>query len=130
MRFTWMAIGALVALIPAAPATARPDAKPKVVSAWADADGGRTVRVVVKGRDQDDVVRGMEISWGEGQAEQGLSSCAPRDRDRRGKLARFELSYAYPGPGTYDVTVRVLSGGCGKRPQQRSAPRTITVRVD
>jgi len=129
MRWTWTAIGALVALVMAAPAAGSAGAQPKVVSAWSDATAGRTVRVVVKGRDRDDVVRGMEIAWGEGQAEQGLSSCEPGDGRRRGRLARFELHYTYPGPGTYEVTVRVLSGGCGKRPQQRSAPRTITVRV-
>ena len=130
MRLTWMAIGALIALFAAAPAAAKPGTKPKVVSAWSDDFGDRTVRVVVKGRDRDDVVRGMEITWGEGQPEQGLSSCSPGDRRRRGRLTRFELSYAYPGPGTYEITVRVLSAGCGKRPQQRSAPRTITVHID
>ena len=37
--------------------------------------------------------------------------------------------YTYPAAGDYTITVRVLSGGCGKRPQQRSAPRTLTVHV-
>ena len=129
MRWTWTAIWALVALMVAAPAAARPNAQPKVVSAWSAGGGDRAVRVVVKGRDRDDVVRGVEIAWGAGQPEQGLSSCAPRDARRRGRLTRFELTYAYPAAGTYEVTVRVLSGGCGKRPQQRSAPRTITVHV-
>lgn len=129
-----MAIWALVALAWAAPAAAaKPGAEPKVVSAWSVAGEGRTVSVVVKGRDRDDVVRGVEIAWGEGQPEQGLSSCeqSPRGREarRRGRVARFELAYGYPAAGTYTVTVRVLSGGCGKRPQQRSAPRTLTVRV-
>jgi len=118
-----------MALVMAAPAAAGAGARPKVVSAWSEAGADRAVRVVVKGRDRDDVVRGVEIAWGEGQAEQGLSSCEPGDARRRGRLTRFELSYAYPGPGTYEVTVRVLSGGCGRRPQQRSAPRTITVHV-
>ena len=129
-----MAIGALVALAWAAPAAAKPYAEPVVVSAWATAGEDRAVSVVVKGRDRDDVVRGVEISWGEGQPEQGLSSCERTrrgvDQRRRGRLARFELSYAYPAAGDYTVTVRVLSGGCGKRPQQRSAPRTIAVHVN
>jgi hypothetical protein len=128
-----MAIWALGALVWAAPAAAKPNAKPKVVSAWAAAGDGRAVTVVVKGRDRDDVVRGVEISWGEGQPEQGLSSCERTrrgaDERRRGRLARFELAYTYPAPGAYEVTVRVLSGGCGKRPQQRSAARTISVHV-
>jgi hypothetical protein len=129
-----MAIGALLALVGAAPAAAMPaNAKPKVVSAWSVAGEDRAVSVVVKGRDRDDVVRGVEISWGEGQPEQGLSSCERTargvDERRRGKLARFELSYAYPAAGTYKVTVHALSGGCGKRPQQRSAPYTLTVVV-
>ena len=129
-----MAIGALVALSWAAPAAAKPNAEPAVVSAWAAAGEDRAVSVVVKGRDRDDVVRGVEISWGEGQPAQGLSSCEQTrrgvDERRRGRLARFELSYAYPAAGDYTVTVRVLSGGCGKRPQQRSAPRTIAVHVN
>ena len=129
-----MAIGALTALGWLAPnAAAKPNAGPKVVAAWTTVGENRTVTVVVKGRDRDDAVRGVEIAWGEGQPEQGLSACE-RTRDGagergRGRLSRFELSYAYPAAGTYTVTVRVLSGGCGKRPQQRSAPRTITVQV-
>jgi hypothetical protein len=135
---TVMAIGALVALAWAAPAAAmpakKPNALPKVVSAWSVTGNDRAVSVVVKGRDRDDVVRGVEIAWGEGQPEQGLSSCEQSgrgvDERRRGRLARFELSYAYPAAGDYTVTVHVLSGGCGKRPQQRSAARTIAVHVN
>jgi hypothetical protein len=129
-----MAIWALVALACAAPAAAKPNAKPKIVSAWSAAGEGRAVSIVVKGRDRDDVVRGVEISWGAGQPEQGLSSCerTPRGADerKRGRLARFELAYTYPAAGDYDVTVRVLSGGCGKRRQQRSEPRTVHVHVN
>ena len=133
-----MVIGALLALSGAAPAAAMPagtpGAAPKVVAAWSVAGAERAVSVIVKGRDRDDVVRGIEIAWGEGQPEQGLSSCgrtARTARERgRGKVARFELSYAYPAAGTYAVRVQVLSGGCAKRPQQRSAPRTITVVVE
>ena len=124
-----MAIWALVALACAAPAAAKPNAKPKIVAAWAVPGDDRAVNIVVKGRDRDDVVRGVEIAWGEGQPEQGISSCERGDERRRGRLARFELLYAYPAPGTYTVTVRVLSGGCGKRPRQLSAPRTLTVHV-
>jgi len=129
-----MAIGALFALAWAAPASAaKPNAEPKVVTAWSVAGEDRAVSVVVKGRDRDDVVRGVEIEWGEGQPAQGLSACErtrrSADARRRGRLARFELAYAYPAPGTYTITVRVVSGGCGKRAQQRSAPRTLTVRV-
>jgi hypothetical protein len=132
-----MAIGALLALAGAAPAAAmpvgKPDATPKVVAAWSVTGEERVVSVVVKGRDRDDVVRGAEIAWGEGQPEQGLSSCERTARAAngrgRGKLARFELAYSYPAAGTYTVTVHVLSGGCAKRPQQRSAPHTITVVV-
>lgn len=133
-----MVIGALVALAGAAPAAAMPAAKnnatPKIVSAWTKAGEERAVSVVVKGRDRDDVVRGVEIAWGEGQPEQGLSSCERGrrgvDERRRGRIARFELAYTYPAAGDYTVTVHVLSGGCGKRPQQRSAPRTLSVHVD
>jgi hypothetical protein len=130
-----MAIGALVALVGAAPATATAPkhAKPKVVAVWGTVGADRAVTVVVKGRDRDDVVRGVEIAWGAGQPEQGMSACerTPRGADerRRGRTARFELVYPYPEAGTYTVTVRVLSGGCGKRAQQRSAPRELTVRV-
>ena len=130
MLRTLMAIGALMALGALAPnAAAKPNADPRVVTAWSAVGEDRAVRVVVKGRDRDDTVRGVEISWGEGQPEQGLSSCEYPREARRGRLSRFELFYAYPAAGTYTVTVRVLSGGCGKRPQQRSAPRTITVQV-
>jgi hypothetical protein len=125
-----MAIWALVALVGAAPAAAKPNAKPKIVAAWAEQRGEREVHVVVKARDRDDVVRGVEISWGAGQPEQGMSSCERGDRRRRGKPARFELVYAYPAAGDYDITVRVLSGGCGNRAQQRSAPRTAPVHVN
>jgi hypothetical protein len=129
----WMAIGALVALAWATPAAAMPagkNAKPKVLDAWSKAGRDRAVHITVLGRDRDDVVRGVEISWGEDQPQQGLSSCERgRDNRRRGRKARFKLSYAYPAAGAYDVTVHVLSGGCGKRRQQRSAPRTLTVHV-
>jgi hypothetical protein len=133
MRRTCVVIGALAALAGAAPAAAMPageNAKPKVLDAWSEIGPDRAVSVHVVARDRDDVVRGVEIAWGEGQPEQGLSSCErPGGERQRGRKARFELSYAYPAAGDYAVTVRVLSGGCGKRRQQRSAPQTLTVRV-
>ena len=120
----------------AAPAVAMPDsrnARPKVVSATLTQDGAH-VSVVVVGRDRDDLVRGADVSWGEGQPGQGLSACSitrhgKADRGRRGSKQRFELAYDYPAAGHYTITVRVYSGGCGRRPVQRSAPRTLTVHV-
>lgn len=122
--------------IAAGPAAAAGDsAAPRILSAKvASAPGERLVRVVVVGRDRDDVVRGAEVTWGEAQPAQGLSACEQSsrraERHRRGRRERFELAYEYAAPGHYTVTVRVLSGGCGKRPQQRSAARTLTVHVE
>ena len=48
---------------------------------------------------------------------------------RRGSRERFELSYDYPAAGHYTISIRVYSGGCGRRPAQRSAARTLTVHV-
>jgi hypothetical protein len=132
------AVGTILALAAAAaPATAAGDnAAPRIVSANASVGAERLARVVVVGRDRDDVVRGAEISWGEMAPAQGLSACEESsrsgraDRRRRGRKERFELTHAYAAPGHYTVTVRVLSGGCGKRPQQRSALRTLTVHVE
>jgi hypothetical protein len=119
----------------AAPAAAAGDnAAPRIVAAKASERGQRVVRVLLVGRDRDDVVRGAEVSWGEAQPAQGLSACEQSsrgaDRRRRGRRERFELTHEYAVPGHYTVTVRVLSGGCGKRPQQRSAARTLTVHVE
>ena len=50
MRGTWTAIWVLVALAWAAPAAAKPNAQPKVVSAWSNTGEGRAVSVVIKGR--------------------------------------------------------------------------------
>jgi hypothetical protein len=122
----------------AAPAAASPaggNAKPRFVSSEATV-GERSVRVVVVGRDRDDVVRGVDIAWGETEPAQGLSACEQSsrsrraDRRRRGKKERFVLSHTYAAPGDYAITVRLLSGGCAKRPQQRSAPRTLSVHVE
>ena len=132
-----MAIGTIVAFaLAATPAAALPagkNARPKVLEAKVERGAARTVTVELVGRDRDDVVRGVEIEWGKGQPAQGLSSCerSPRGGDdrRRGKKAEFELSYDYPAAGHYTISVRVLSGGCGKRPQQRSRARTLTVHV-
>jgi hypothetical protein len=92
------------------------------------------VKVVVVGRDRDDVVRGAEVTWGDALPAQGLSACQQSsrraERRRRGRRERFELVHEYMGPGVYTVTVRVLSGGCGKRPQQRSVARTLSVSVE
>jgi hypothetical protein len=122
--------------VPAAPAVAMPaggNAKPRVLSA-AVAKDGRAVTVSVVGRDRDDVVRGAEISWGDGQPAQGLTACsltsAERSDGRVGRRARFELSYTYPAAGHHTIEVRVLSGGCGRRAQQRSAVRELVVHVD
>ena len=124
--------GALLALAvaasPAAAMPAGPNAKPRILEAGMEQDT-QTVRVKLVGRDRDDVVRGTEIEWGEGQPSQGLSSCQRGDKKRRGKKERLNLAYTYPAAGDYSITVRVLSGGCGKRPQQRSAPRTLTVHI-
>jgi hypothetical protein len=137
MRWAWSAIAAvLVSAVAASPAAAMPDwrnARPVVLSAAAERDGAR-VTVTVVGRDRDDVVRGADVSWGDGQPGQGLSACSitrrdGADRRRVGKKERFELSYAYPSAGHYAITVRVYSGGCGKRPAQRSRPRTLSVHV-
>ncbi len=136
MRWAWTAIAVVLATgCAAAPAVAMPDwrnARPKVVSATLTQDGAH-VRVVVVGRDRDDVVRGADIRWGEGQPGQGLSACSitrhSRADRRRGSRQRFVLTYDYPAAGHYTITVRVYSGGCGKRPLQRSAPRTLTAHV-
>jgi hypothetical protein len=120
--------------VAAAPAAAMPDwrgAKPRILSVELEQEG-RTVRVSVVGRDRDDVVRGAEISWGEGQPGQGLSACAiggGGERRRRGSKERFEHSYNYAAAGHYTIRVRVFSGGCGKRPVQRSKRRTLTVHI-
>lgn len=124
--------GALLALaVAASPAAAMPagaNAKPRILEAGTEQDA-MSVRVKLVGRDRDDVVRGTEIEWGEGQPSQGLSSCQQGDKRRLGKKERLNLAYTYPAAGDYTITVRVLSGGCGKRRQQRSAPRTLTVHV-
>jgi hypothetical protein len=124
--------GALLALaVAASPAAAMPvgaNAKPRILEAGMEQDA-MSVRVKLVGRDRDDVVRGTEIEWGEGQPSQGLSSCQRGDKRRLGKKERLNLGYTYPAAGDYTITVRVLSGGCGKRRQQRSAPRTLTVHV-
>ncbi len=128
-------VAVLAAAVLAGPATAqRRNAKPRITSARVISPPGHAVKVRVAGRDRDDVVRGVEIRWGDGQPAQGDSAChltsdGRGDERRRGKAARFTLSYAYPAAGDYTVTVRVLSGGCGHRPQQRSAPRRLIVHV-
>lgn len=135
MRRAWGAIAAvLVSAVAASPAVAMPDwrnARPAVLSAEVARDGAH-VSVTVVGRDRDDVVRGADVSWGDGQPGQGLSACSIARREagrRRGSRERFELSYDYPAAGHYEITVRVYSGGCGKRPLQRSEPRTLSVHV-
>jgi hypothetical protein len=137
MRWAWSAITAvLLSALAASPAAAMPDWRattPKVLSAELGRDGAR-VSVTVVGRDRDDVVRGADILWGEGQPAQGLSACSitRRNREERrliGRKRRFELSYAYPAAGDYEITVRVYSGGCGGRPMQRSEARTLRVHV-
>ena len=103
-----------------------------VLSAELEREAAR-VTVTVVGRDRDDVVRGADVSWGDGQPGQGLSACTitrdGADRRRRGAKERFKLSYDYPAAGHYEITVRVYSGGCGKRPMQRSRPRTLSVDI-
>jgi hypothetical protein len=137
MRRAWIAIATVLAVAAAAsPAVAMPDARnarPRILSAELTRDGARAT-VTVVGRDRDDVVRGAEISWGDGRPSQGLSACSitrrgDADRRRRGAKERFRLSYDYPAAGRYTVTVRVYSGGCGERPMQRSRQRTLSVRV-
>jgi hypothetical protein len=142
MRRAWIAMTAVLTVgLAASPAAAMPDwrdARPRVVSAELVPDvsaPARAVSVAIVGRDRDDVVRGAEISWGDGQPAQGLSACALRsrvgaDEPRRGAKQRFELSYDYPAAGQYTISVRVYSGGCGRRPLQRSKPRTLSVHVD
>jgi hypothetical protein len=115
-----------------APADGPRNARPKLLSV-ALAQDGTHVRLVVVGRDRDDVVRGTEVSWGADQPALGTSACAigsGGDSRRRGRKERFETSFTYPAAGRYTITVRVISGGCGKRPQQRSKPRTLSVEVD
>jgi hypothetical protein len=131
-----MAVGSILALaLAACPAVAADgNAAPRIVSAKATSDAStRLVRVVVVGRDRDDVVRGAEIAWGEPAPALGLSACEESSRPRkaeRGRKARFVFTHTYATPGHYAVTVQVLSGGCAKRAQQRSEIRTLTVHVD
>jgi hypothetical protein len=132
----WARIAAatvLAAGLAAGPAVALEarNAKPRILSAEIDWVGF-DARVVAVGRDRDDVVRGMEVSWGADQPGLGTSACAigsGGDRGRRGRKERFKSSFTYPAAGTYTVTVRVISGGCGNRDQQRSKPQTFTVEV-
>jgi len=124
------------AAAPAAAVPAGENAKPRFVSSEAMVEAERSVRVVVVGRDRDDVVRGVDVAWGEAEPGQGLSACEQSsstraaDRRRRGKKERFVLTHTYAAPGDYAITVTLLSGGCAKRPQQRSAPRTLSVHVE
>ena len=123
-----VAIATVVLLaVGASPATAG-DARPQVVSAEAVAGAGRAVSLTVAGRDRDGVVRGLEVEWGDGAA-QGMSTCEVPARRRTGRKETFELGYAYAAPGAYTIRVRVLSGGCGKRKQQRSAARAVAVQI-
>jgi hypothetical protein len=140
MRGARMASGTMLVLVSGiAPAVALSESeneRPRIVSATAVADAGREVRVVLVGRDRDDVVRGADITWGQDEPAQGLSACEQTarsqraDRRRRGRKARFEFSHSYAAGGDYAVTVRVLSGGCGDRPQQSSPARTLAVHVE
>ena len=131
-----MATAVMLAIAAAPAAASGGNAAPKIVRAEISDLSGHEVSVLVVGRDRDDVTRGAEVSWGEAGPAQGLSACEEAssrsrraDRRRRGRKARFELAHEYLEPGHYTVTVRVLSGGCGDRPQQRSAPRTLIVHV-
>jgi hypothetical protein len=132
MRGARIAIAVLAGMLLASPALAGEprNAKPRLLSAKLEQDGPR-VELVVVGRDRDDVVRGAEVSWGADQPALGTSACAIGSADgrRRGRKERFESSFTYPAAGRYTITVRVLSGGCGKRPQQKSRRRTLTVDV-
>jgi hypothetical protein len=136
MRGAAILIGAVLpAAVVAGPALAeRSNARPAVLSARVMSADGGAVSLRVVGRDADDVVRGVEVRWGAAQPALGESACEVRSRGgddarRHGRRARFRLSYVYPAPGDYTVTVRAISGGCGARPQQRSAPRRLTVHV-
>jgi hypothetical protein len=131
MHWARIAIAVLLAAgIAATPASAdgSRNAKPKLLSVELEQDGAQ-VRLVVVGRDRDDVVRGAEVTWGADQPALGTSACTIGSGGRRGRKERFESSYTYPAAGRYEITVRVISGGCGKRPQQRSKTRTLTVDV-
>jgi hypothetical protein len=127
-------VGSIVALaVAAGPAVAAAgNAAPRIVSAKASEPSAPVVRVVLVGRDRDDVVRGADIAWGEASPALGISACEESSRPRRpdrGRKARFVFTHRYAAPGHYTITVSVLSGGCAKRPQQRSRPRTLTVHV-
>lgn len=122
-------------LVAAGPAEASPalgNAKPRILSINI-AQHDATVDLTVVARDRDDVIRGLEVDWGE--AGQGSSACTivkGRDADRhlRGKKRHLHASYTYAEAGDHHVTVRALSGGCtAKRPEQRSAARTVHVHV-
>jgi hypothetical protein len=139
MRGAAILIGAVLpAAVVAGPALAeRSNARPAVLSARVVSGDGGAVSLRVVGRDADDVVRGVEVRWGAAQPALGESACEVSsrrggggdDERRRGRRASFRLSYVYPAAGDYNVTVRAISGGCGARPQQRSAPRRLTVQV-
>jgi hypothetical protein len=122
-------------LVAAGPAEARPalgNAKPKILSIDV-ARHDATIELTVVARDRDDVVRGLEVDWGE--AGQGSSACTivrgrDADRHRRGKQRRLHASYTFAAAGDQHITVRALSGGCtANRPEQRSAARTVHVHV-
>ena len=127
--------GSMMALVLAtgAAAAAADNAAPRILSAKASERADGVVRVVVVGRDRDDVVRGAEIGWGEAQPAQGLSACeqsSGRTDQRRPRPPRAVRPHARVRRARrYTITVRVLSGGCRKRPQ-RSAVRTLIVHVE
>lgn len=79
------------------------------------------------GRDRNGVVRGYDVDFGDG-ARSAISHCEVPRRGRRFKREPFSIAYAYMHPGTYTITIRVLSGGCGE-PRQRSLPSTLSVVV-
>ena len=95
---------------------------------------GAVVRSSVVGRDRDDVVRGAEIAWGDGQPAQGLSACersaraAPSAAAAGRKAAVRALLHLPRARAT--TRSRCASSPAAAASARSSAPRPRTLTVD
>lgn len=93
---------------------------------------GETTFLNIVAIDPSQPVSGVQVNYGEGGARSGSTACATpgvrKTTPKRGKHTRLRVPYAFKRAGKHRVTVKVLSGACGKPRKTKAKTVIVTVK--
>ena len=92
------------------------------------AEPGEAVAVTISTRDTLGGVTGVTVDFGDGHSVDRRADEPPSCQSAAARVGTFDFEHTYTFEGVFTVRARVRSEGCGARPEERTAIRTIVVK--